>query len=470
MGGTCSPETNEVPNDNEEIPVENLERADSTAGENFTKLINDYQTDNEKLKRQLEELKSRNQEGTTDQEEKARQNEQVMKELADMKRMLEQKDRALVRGQLEAALRSKATTMRSIESKTRLCMEGKLKHHHGSGFTKSRKVKHVEVLLTEGEIQTEEYKAGYVMLTYAESKGAQTAKRCQVLDVTVEDRKENEVILELNVCAEGALKALVFSCETGDQKDEWVKCISAALSEVRTTYAEMNEEFTIKLEFAKEKIGMRVEEKLVDKDEIEYDEKAKEAADNVDGSMRKAAREVEIEQKKASDCPEDEVKQLEQANVEAILKDEQEEEKKKQENPCELMVTKILDEDLAKAGLFEDCVLREINDTALVGMVFSDQIELLQNTPKPFTITFTGKNFVKKKGAPTNAYFSILKELVSDEENAVKKAFHELVKGTPFEKELQDSVNQVATIEALLADQRRLMALLQNLPVQEMEL
>jgi len=467
MGGTCSPEQNETKNDNEEKLPETLERADSNVSENFTKVINDYQADNEKLRKQLEELKNKNQEGTTDHEEKARQNEEVMKELATMKKILEQKDRALVRGQLEAALRSKATTMRSIESKTRLCMEGNLKHHK-TGLTKSKKVKHVELLLTEGELLTNEYKAGCVTLTYAESKGAQTAKRCQVLDVLVDESKSSEVTIELNVCAEGALKQIVFSAENGDKRDEWLKCISSALKEVRSTWEQMNAEFTLQLIFTKDKIGLRVEG--IDVDKIEYDVEAKEAADKVEGAMRTAARELEIEQKKAEEYPEEVVKELEQANVEAIAKDEQEEEQKKQEKPCELMVTKILDVDLIKAGLFENCVMRKINDTALIGMVYSDQIELLRCTPKPFTITFTGKNFVKKKGAPTHAYFSILKELVADGENSVKKAFHELVKGTPFETELQSSINQAATIEALLSDQRRLMALLQNLPVQEMEL
>jgi len=435
MGGTCSPEQNETQNENEKS--------------HFTKLINDYQTDNDRLKQQLEELISRNQEGTTEHLEKAKQNEEVMKELAAMKKILEQKDRALVKGQLEAVLRSKATTMLSIESKTRLCMEGTMKHH-GSGLTKSKKVKHVEVLLTEGEWLNNEYKAGFVMLTYAESKGAKTAKRCQVLKVILNEYKSYEVILQLNVLAEGALKQIAFSCETSDNKDEWVKCITDALNEVRTTWELMNEEFTVMLDVTKEKIGIRVEAIFPEE---------KEGADKVERTMRKAARDGEIEDNKQV-YPE----------VNTLAKDEQIEEQVKLVKPCALMVQKILDEDLVKEGLFENCIVSKINDTDLVGMVWSDQIDLLKSTPKPFTITFTGKNFVKKKGAPTHVYFSILKELVADGANEVKKAFHDLVKGTSFETELQCSINQGATIEALLSDQRRLMALLQNLPVQEMEL
>jgi len=465
MGGSCTPqkhETTQIENDLN-IP-DKQERVESNVSETITKVINNYEADNKKLKRELKELKSRNQEETTNHEEKARQNEEVMKELAAMKKILEEKDRALVRGQLEAALRSTATTMCSIESKTRICMEGNLKHHHRSGLGKSKKVKHVDLRLTEGELLANEYKAGYLTLTYADSKEAQTAKRCKVLDVALDESKSNESILKLNVSAEGALTQLVFVCESADNKEEWVKCITNALNEIHTAWNEMNEEFTLKLEFTKEKIGIRVEEVFIDQNK--YDEEAKEASDKIEGTMLAAAREFEMEQKKASDNPEDVVKKLKQADMKAIAKDEQEEPQK----PCMLTVRNILDEDLIKAGLFENCIFSKINDIALVGKVYSEQTDLLKSTPKPYTITFTGKNFMKKKGAPQHAYFSILKELVADGENAVKKAFHELVKGSPFETELQSSNNQAATIEALLSDQRRLMALLRNMSVQEMEL
>lgn len=470
MGGTCSPAQDEENVDNERAVQPSLERNDSSPGENLAKLINDYQAENENLKSKLEEAKSRNQEGITEAEEKKRQNEEVMKELAQMKEMLEAKDQALVKSRLEAALRSKATTMRSFESKTRLCLEGFLKYHHRSGLTKSKKMKHVEVHLKEGELLTNEYKAGFVMLTYADSKGASTAKRCEVMDVSVDESKSKEITFAVNVSVEGSFKELMFSIDTEEDRDEWVKCIRNALDEIQSAYRDMNEEFTLKLEISKEKMGIKVEEIVVDQSDIEFDEKAKEAADKVEGTMTKAAREVEIEQKKKENAPQEEIKELEEQNIKEIAKEEQLEEQKLAEKPCELIVTSITDEDLIKAGLVPKCVLRAINDTALVGMVYSDQIELLQNTPKPYTITFTGKNLLKKKGAPTHAYVSILKELVADGENAVKSAFHELVKGTPFESDLKSSNDQVATITELLADQRKLLALLKNLPVQSSEL
>jgi hypothetical protein len=467
MGGTCSPSQGDTQHEIEEDVEATLERQDSSAGENLTKLIANYQTENEKLKRELEEHKSRDQNDAADNEEKARQNEEVISELAAMKELLEAKDRALVRGRLEAALRSKATTLRSIESKTRLCIEGKLLHHYRSGLTKSKKEKHVELFLTEGELEINNYNAGYVMLTYADSKGAQTAKRCEVVGV-VEESKTQEMTFALTVRSGGSTKELVFTCETVEQRAEWVKCVGNALEEIRTTYEEMHQEFTVKLQITKEKLGIRIQEIVVD--QVEIDEKAKDVPDKLEGTMTKAAREIEIEQKKALGFSEKVVKELEQANVKAVEKDEQMEEQKKQEKPCELVVAKIYDEDHIKGGLHVNCVMRAINDIPLVGMVYSEQIELLKNTPKPYIITFTGKNLLKKKSIPTHAYFSIFKELVADGENPVKTAFNELVKGSQFEKELKSSDDQVATITALLSDQRRLMALLQNLPVQEMEL
>jgi len=210
MGGTCSPSQGETQDEVEQDVDASLERQKSSVDEKFTMLITEYQTKNEKLKRQLEEQRSRDQNNTVDNEEKARQNEELINELAAMKELAEAKDRALIRGRLEAALRSKATNLRSIESKTRLCIEGKLQHHHRSGLTKSKKEKHVEVLLTEGELEINNYTMGYVMLTYADSKGAQTAKRCEIVGVA-EESKTKEKTFALSVRSEGSTKEVVFT-------------------------------------------------------------------------------------------------------------------------------------------------------------------------------------------------------------------------------------------------------------------
>jgi len=184
--------------------------------------------------------------------------------------------------------------------------------------------------------------------------------------------------------------------------------------------------------------------------------------------MAKAARECETEQKKALRYPGKVAKDLEEVNKKLTAEDQKKDDVL--EPPCELKVLKIIDEDLSAAGLEENCMLKEINGIPLVGMVYSKQIELLKTTPRPFTITFTGQKFLKKKAKLQDDYASILKELVADKENAVKKAFQELIKGTQFESDLQNSRDQIGTIKALLADERRLLALVRNLTVQEIEL
>jgi len=453
MGATCAPNQS-----NEDEVVVDIEGVEPNV--KFTKIINDYQAENDKLRRQLDEFQ--NDENGADQD-KARQNDEVIRELAEMKAQLEMKDRALVRGRLEAALLSKATSMLESESEaaTRLCMEGKLRHHP-KGFNKSKKDKWVQIHLSAGELLTNDFKAGYVTVTYSDKKEAHTTNRYQVLEVLEKNAKD--LTFAIRVSVDGSVKELIFSCESAEEREDWRKCVKAALDEVKTTYDSMHEIFTLKLTITKPRMGIRVEEQ-----HIEYDEKDMEESDKVHGTMTEAAREVEIDVKKGIKLPEKEVKALEKANVEALSKDDKEEEKE-DEKPCELLVTNISDEDLFAAGLVINCIVRAINDTALVGMVYSEQVELLMNTPKPFVLTFTGKNFLKKKPVPKHGYNSILRELVADGENAVKKAFNELVKGTPFERELSSSNDQIAAITSLLSNQRRLMALLQNFTVQEMEL
>jgi len=445
MGATCAPSSKA------ENVEANIDLDDEQATERFTKIINDYQADNEKLREQLEEVKNQNDTIVTEHKDKAKQNEEVMRELEAMKAAMETKNRALVRGRLEAALLSKATSLLADNSATRQFMKGQLKHHFRVGITKAKtkKDKWVELHMIEGEIEENGYKAGYVLLTYADSKDAETSKRCQILEVTM-DESQKGLIFSVLVNAEGVKKELVFACETEEERKEWVTCINDALADVKGIFDKMHEEFTLKLEFSKEKMGIRVEESLVDNAEI--DEKVQKRRN--DSNDEKSA------------SKEQEKKDVEKANA----SENQAVEHKNEELPCQLIVNNIKDQDLVAGGLVLNCAVKAINDIPLVGMVYSDQLKLLTTTPKPFTLTFTGKNFLRDQAKQKHGYNSILKELVADGENSVKNAFYELVKGTPFERELQSSEDQVTTIRDLLTNQRRLMALLHNLQVQEVEL
>jgi len=441
MGATCAPNRSE-----DERADANIE-VDGQPAERITKIIKDYQEDTEKLRGQLEEVKSQNE----TMAEKAKQNEEVMRELESMKALMETKDRALVRGRLEAALLSKATSLLADNSTTRQCMKGQLQHHFRVGITKAknRKNKWVEIHITEGEIDSNDYKAGYVMLIYSDSREAETSKRCQIVEVTVNE-SQRELIFSVRVYAEGVEKELVFACETEEERKEWVSCIIGALAEVKSTFEKMHEEFTLELEFTKAKMGIRVEESPV---AIDIDEQKAQILNN-DGNDENAASK---ETKK---------KYMEEARGSVS----QEEDQKNIEGPCQLIINNIKDQDLIAAGLVVNCAVKAINDIQLIGMVYSDQLRLLQTTQKPYILTFTGKNFLRNQVKQKQGYTSILKELVADGDNSVKNAFYELVKGTPFERELLSSDDQVTTITELLGNQRRLLAFLQNLKVQEVEL
>lgn len=453
MGATCAPG-----NSNAEVRSEaDVEVMDEAPTERFTKIINDYQADNEKLREELAEVKNQNDTIVTDHKNKTKQNEEVMRELEAMKTLMETKNKALVRGRLEAALLSKATSLLADNSSTRQYMKGELKHHYRTGITKAltKKDKWVEVYIIEGELEANDYKPGCVMLMYANAKDGQTSNRCWIIDLTV-DESQKELIFTVNVHAEGSMKDLIFECETEEQRGEWVSCITNALAEVKGTWEKMHEEFTLKLEFAKEKMGIRVEEYILDFTEV--DEKVIETPDIPDNGEDGKTENVSDKETEKKDADE------------AAGSDNQEEEQKSQELPCQLVVNNVKDKDLAAAGLVENCLVIAINDTKLVGMVYSEQLKLLTTTPKPFMLTFTGKNFLRQQSSQKYGYTSILKELVADGENSVKNAFFDLVKGTPFEQELQSSDDQVSTITDLLGNQRRLMALLQNVQVQEVEL
>merc|ERR1719233_466069 len=110
---------------------------------------------------------------------------------------------------------------------------------------------------------------------------------------------------------------------------------------------------------------------------------------------------------------------------------EKENQVEEQERPCELLVIEIVDKDLLDTCL-QDSILAAINDTELAGKCCSEQLRLLSETPKPFVLTFTGRNFKKTnspfKNRSGKGYFTILKELVAYDEGEEKRSFNAMVK------------------------------------------
>jgi len=438
MGAACEPSTSNV-----RIEEGNEPTVEDQNSDQVTKVINNYKAQNEKLKSQLEDMKSENDLIVTAYKDKTRQNEEVMSELENLKAMIERKKKVLVRGRLEAALLSKATSLLAKNSSTRLCIKGYLKHHFRKGVTKpmSKKDKWVEIHMVEGTIIDNEFRTGCVMLFYSDYKNAANLNKCRILDST-KDESDKNFTFTISGVVEGLEKEMTFSCVTNKDREEWVQCITTALTEVRAAQHEKFEVFTLKIEITKKKLGIRIEESLVD--HFDHGQKTKKTNPSDCDSVGK----------KESDSNKDN-KDMEYT--------------KEQEKPCQLVVTSIMDHDLVSAGLLLNCTITAINDIEFVGMGFSEQLNLLMATPKPFTLTFMGYK-IREDGNRKQNHSSILKQLVADEENSVKNAFYELVRGTPFEVKLGSSHDKVATITNLLGDQRKLLSLLHNLQIQDVEL
>jgi len=463
MGVTCSPAEDE---NKDELVSPNLE-IDTKAGrgdnsnDKIASILNDYQAENEQLRKELDMMKSKSDENAKQNEERTRQNEDVMRELGEMKALLDAKSRVIARGRLEAALLKSIVAMKAS---MRLCMKGNLTHHQ----MKRRLNMYSEVHVHEGEVLPDNYIAGCVILTYSDDKDIETAGRYQILKVNVDvsASEEKEHIFALKVSDENEEKDISFSCETAEQKEEWIKAIRMALDEVSSKYAEMHDFFTLKLEFSKQKMGIRVEERILLPEEDEEKSGA--------GKPRNSSvcEKISLTNEWKSDTI---IKEMEKG-INQILGDEkptkicEKVEVKNVEDPCDLLVTDISDEYLIAAGLKVNCVIVAINAMSLKDMGYSEQLDLILKTPKPYTLTFKGENFLKYKPQPKYCYQSILKEVTVDGDNSVKRAFQDMIEGTPFEKELKASADKLGTIEKLLSNQRKLMRLLQKVNTHDVEL
>lgn len=438
MGNACTPEKNTEESGQAtdmEIKEEDLEAAEPS--EKLTKIINTYQADNEKMRREIESMRQQDEEETKARKEQAAQNEKVMNELSTMKAMLEERSRALVKHRLEAALHSKATSMVASETFTKLLKSGIIEKFGRAGKAKAKE-KWVEIHVHSPQSTPDGINKGFLILTYADSKESQVSNRCQIIQVNQEELKVNAKLqrrsFSLEVISSGADKELVFACEDEKTKEEWVRACNDGLERVEEEYDSLRtaeEDTIIEVEFTKPKLGIRVEEKIL-KSGYATDEKSAQA-DKGDEKVNDIVS--------ASDSVE------------------------QKEKPCELFVKKIKDQDLVASGLTEGCVLLTINDKNLRGLTYSEQVGMFSKTEKPFTIAF-----LKKKSNLLTTFPGILKELFTDGDNAVKSAFYDLVKGTPFGIELDKSEDKIVTITELLSNQRRLTAVLQNTIIQEAEL
>lgn len=427
MGATCAPyQWEEDDAADTEKKENNMEPAET--GDKLTNIINTYQAENEKMKMELESYKNRDDKDTQEREAKAAHNDEIMKELKAIKCLMEEKDRSLLKHRLEAALHSKATAMVTSETVTKLLKAGTIDKFGRAGKTKSKE-KWVEIHVHCAQITPDGISKGCLMLTYADDKGAQVSNRCQISRVMQEmenvDEKFKSQAFSVEVISSGADKELAFACEDCKDKEEWIKVINNGFDMIEEEYRTLKtaeSDFLFDLEITKPKLGITIRENVIE-----------------------TAR---IPDEKAAEIPAD-------ANIDA--KDEE-------EKPCELVVIGITDDGLLASGLTTGCVIKAINGKNLRGLTYSKQVDMFESTKKPYTITF-----LKKRSARKTAFPGILKKLVSNEDNAVKSAFYDLVAGTAFGIELERSDDKTATITELLSNQLRLTAVLQNTTVPELE-
>lgn len=223
----------------------------------------------------------------------------------------------------------------------------------------------------------------------------------------------------------------------------------------------MHEPFFLNVEFTKEKLGIYVVEVFLDTKEDDLEEKQIIAYDNEE-SKTKPNEALKTEVAKQEDA----VGTKQDVGADAL--DEEAQSSGDYGQPCELYVKRITDSDLYATGLVEKCIVVAINGIQIRGMPYDKQVGYINTTKKPYTLTFRGPKYLKKKAvAPCTG---ILKELVTDGDNAVKSAFDDLLKGTAFRKELEECDDKVTMIGDLLSNHRKLSAVLQKVGMQEIQL
>jgi len=465
MGNNCTPEKRKEYAGKEPCVTDTEKKqALKEAEPNATlfKIIHSYKEKNELMRKELEEVKSKGEQDSVAQREVTQQNEKIMQELNEMKAILAKKERDLVKHQLEAALHSKASFLVNSESVAKLLKAGNLEKFNRSRKVKNAREKWVELELHNCQNTQKGFERGFMLLTYSDSKDSELSNRCQVITVSekgvnIGDKFEGRNFV-VRAQVGGDEKELVFACEDENEKNGWIKAFNYGFVQIEEEKKAMLKPFFLNVEFSKEELGIYVVEKFIESEELDLEEKQK-IIDHYEDSKTKPKDKCN-EAQGAEQVDTVEAKQ----NVETKTGHE------KAERPCELQVTKITDSDLNGKGLVVKCVITAINGNIIRGLSYEKQVDIITKTKKPYTLTFTGPEYLQKKAVYKTTHPGILKELLADGDNQVKSAFDELIKGTRFREELDACDDKITAIGELLSCERRLTLVLQNVGMQEMQL
>jgi len=413
MGNTCAPC---APDDLKlEMEQGNMDQARPTG--KFTEMVNSYQAEYERLKKEVEELRQK--EAEEKHNKQAMRSHEIKEEVSATRARLESKEQEIIGHQLIAALHSKAISMAETESITKALKAGHVEKF-GRASKSSAKPMWVELTFHSADPTECSVNKAYLMLTYSSIMGSQLVKRCRVVRLG----KDNETQSSFSafVIMSRAEREVVFTCKDDQTRDSWVQAFQEGLKEVELDWHKhktVNGYTVLELEFWKSTLGIRVEEKVNKNDE----------------ETKLADLDVESKTQVAHG------------------------------NPCDLEVTAVNDESLFESGLTRNYIVSAINGQNMRGVNYFKQVEHLHNTKRPFTLTFLRNTEVNQI-----AHSGILEKLLAEGDNAVKAAFYDLVEGHEFAKELDESHDKATTIADLLADQSRLIALLQNTSIDPVEI
>jgi len=492
MGNTCSPDK---PKD--DAPATDMDKQEALAeaqeggaqpGEKLTQVINAYQADNERLKAMVEEMKTQE---TQRQEanEKTANSDELMQELETMRGLLAVKDQAVVKSRVEVALFQHVSSMKDNANAAETLKKGSLEKF-GKAGKGSAKSKFVEVSLHKGTRTANGFEPGMLRLSYAETESSGQLSTGRVTKVKTADnmaQKWKGRTFSVEAVMDGSSKDLVFACKDTETRDAWVAIFQQGFDSIRVEAEQMRKHFQLTLNFNKDKLGIRVEEKIIeepalclDADQEKKDDEDipapaadedKADADKAEDDIPAPAAEENADAEKAEDAAAEPAAEDGEAAAEPAPAAEEEpaqaaeaaEEAQEEKEPaCTLVVTAISDEDLLAKGLCESMALMKLNDTKIDGLPYSKQLGMLTETKKPFTITFSGPNFLKLGQNQLTVFPAILKQLTSDEPNDAQTAFKSIIQGSQFEKELAASDKKDELITELLSNQHKLQNLLQS--------
>jgi len=101
------------------------------------------------------------------------------------------------------------------------------------------------------------------MLIYSDSKDAENFNQFQLTEVILDESNSKQLTYIARVSAEGIERELKFECETKRQRDEWIECLTTALVKVSNSNKSQKEQYTLTLEFTKDKLGLLIKERFL---------------------------------------------------------------------------------------------------------------------------------------------------------------------------------------------------------------